>query len=185
MDQYDAYCGYSLMTARASLARSRAVVICSGAGSPLGLTNMVRVMPRRRAVSFMLGHELDIGAADGFGQHDRDVVGGLDDHGLQGAFDQDLRADDNAKLARRLLRRKLADRKFLIERELAFLDGLERQIGRHDLGQRRRMPLIVEVLGVEDLAIGGIEQQGRSGNAPGPAASARICKAAAMSLTRM
>ena len=37
------------------------------------------------------------------------------------------------------------------------------EIGRHDLGQRRGMPLIVEVLGVEDLAVGGVEQEGGAG----------------------
>ena len=47
------YSGKSVSTARASLARSRAVVTWLGAGSPLGLTKTVRSIPSRFAVAFI------------------------------------------------------------------------------------------------------------------------------------
>ena len=48
-----------------------------------------------------------------------------------------------------------------VQRQLAFLDRLEGDVGRHDLGERGRMPLVVVVLGVEDSPSAGIEQQRR------------------------
>ena len=46
--------------ARASMARSRAEVIWSSAGRPLGLTKLDWIMPRRRAVAFISSAKLSI-----------------------------------------------------------------------------------------------------------------------------
>jgi hypothetical protein len=40
---------------------------------------------------------------------------------------------------------------FGLERDLAVLDRLEHDIGRHDLGQRRRMPRQIDVMRIEHL----------------------------------
>ncbi len=121
--------------------------------SPLALTNCVRVMPSRCAVRFMQRGKFGLRAADRFGQHYGHVIRRFDDHRLQRLIDRQRCADVKPKLHGRLELRLLAVGNALLERELALFDGLEREVGRHDLGERRRMPLIVGVLGVEYLPV--------------------------------
>ena len=71
-----------------SLARSRAVVTCSGAGRPLALANLVRVMPRRAAVAFMRSTKASCEPRHRLRQHHGDVVGRLDDERLQRRLDR-------------------------------------------------------------------------------------------------
>ena len=108
-----------------------------------------------------LGNEGDVAAGNRLGEHDGDVVGRFDDEGLERGVDGDLGADGEAEVAGRLVGGGLAAGDLLLEGELAGLQGLEREVGRHDLGERGRVPLVVEVLGVEDLAVGRVEQEGR------------------------
>ena len=111
-------------------------------------------------------HVLDervLRAIDAFGQHHSDVVGALDDQRLQCEPHLHLGVDGQPDLGRALRMRQLRHFQFGVELELAVFNGLERQIGRHHLGQRRGMPSIVDVLGVEHDTVSGVEQQGGTG----------------------
>ena len=180
------------MMARASLARSRAVVTCAGAGRPFGLTNTVLLIPSRLRRRVHIGDERRLAAGDGFGEHHGDVVGGLDDQRLQALVDRHLAADRQADLAGRLLIGGRRARDLRFEVELAGLERLEHEVGRHDLGQRGRMPEIIGVLGVENLAVRDFDDECGTGHgrARGEALRASVgrrmrCRSACNSLVSL
>ena len=91
-------------------------------------------------------------AADRLGQHHSNVVGRFDDQGFQRQLNGDLGANGQPNLARWLLCSNLGVDNLVVELELAFADRLEGDVGRHDLGERGRVPEVVDVLGIKDLA---------------------------------
>ena len=96
--------------ARASLARSRAVVTWRSSGRPLTLA---KVRPGHAELLRRLVHARDKGvltAGDRLGDHDGDVVGGLDDEDLERDVERDRAADWKSELRRRLQRRGSASR---------------------------------------------------------------------------
>src|SRR6185437_9355836 len=86
--------GNSTIMARASLARSRAVVTWRSSGRPLTLAKCVRVMPSCCAASFMRA----MAAGDCLSDHDGDVVGGLHDEDLERDIKRDRTADWKSEL---------------------------------------------------------------------------------------
>ena len=85
--------GNSTIMARASLARSRAVVTCRSSGRPLTL---VKLVLRHAEVLRCLVHARDeclLAAGDGLGDHHGDVVGRLHDQDLQRDVEGDRAAD--------------------------------------------------------------------------------------------
>ncbi len=93
---------------------------------------------RARLAGHQLGEIVFI-AADGFGDHDRGVVGRARHQSLDGVLDADGLARAQAELGRRLLGGVLGHLHFGVELHLAGVEALEQQIERHDLGQRGRM----------------------------------------------
>ena len=109
-----------------------------------------------------------LAAGDRLGDHDGDVVGRLDDEHLERDVERDRAADRKPELARRLLRRLLRAGDLGVGRDRAGLQRLEGDVGRHQLGQRCREPLGVGILGVQDGAVIGLEDEsGAGGSAEG------------------
>ena len=67
---------------RASLASSRAVIMCSGSGRPVALRNTDFSRPRARALSVICWAKAGFGARHSFGNGDARVIGRLNDHAL-------------------------------------------------------------------------------------------------------
>ncbi len=99
--------------------------------------------------------------ADALGQHHGHVVGRLHQHHLQRVIDRDLRARPEPHLRGRL---RSCDRRYReqrIERKTSFLDGLERDVGRHQFGDGCRIPRMGRVLGLQHLSGIGLDHQKR------------------------
>ena len=141
--------------------RSRAEVIWSSAGKPFGLTKLDCVMPRRRAFSFIWSAKLSIEpptpsastTAMSFADFTSSILSALST--VTSGADREAHLD---RLLRGGVRR---DRHRGVERDAAFLDGAQRHVGRHQLGDGGRIPWVAGVLGVQHLAGVGLDQQQR------------------------
>ena len=101
--------------------------------------------------------------ADALGEHHGHVVRRLDHHHLQRVVDGDLRAGTKAHLRGRLRSGGRRNREQRVERELAVLDRLQRDVSGHDLGDGSGIPGNGRVLGLQDLAAVGLDQEQRLG----------------------
>ena len=110
------------------------------------------VMPSRCASAFMRSAKACCRAADILADRHGDVVGRLDQHHLQRVVERHDRAGLEAHLARRLGGGMLGNLDRRIERQLAGRDRAERHIGRHQLGERGRIPALESVLMLQHLA---------------------------------
>ena len=128
-------------------------------GQPIGIDEL----GARHAEALRGGvHALDEGlvrAGHRLGQHDRHIIGRLDNERLEALLDRHLGAHGQADLGRRLHMGELRAADLGFERDFALLDRLEHDVGRHDLGEGGRVPLVILVLRVEDLPIPRIEQE--------------------------
>ena len=150
------------MMARASLARSRAVVTWRSSGRPLTLAKLVRA---HAEMLCRLVHALDerlLTAGDPLGDHDGDVVGRFDDEELEGDVECDQLTLFQPELAWGLLRRLLGAHELGVGRDGACLQRLEGDVGRHQLGEGGGKPLGVGIFGVEHRAVIGLEDKGWS-----------------------
>ena len=145
-----------------SLARSRAVVTCSGAGRPLALANTVRVMPSRAAVAFILATNASCDPATASASMTATSLADFRISACSAVSTVISAPTGKPDLARGLAVGEFRAADLGFQRELALADRLEHQQRRHDLGERGRMPLMVLVLGVEHSAVGGIKQQRRA-----------------------
>ena len=148
------------------MARSRAVETCKGWNRPFGIdiigAGHAKALGRE---IHLLREALDVAAA-GFRQHIGHVIGRIDQHALQGEVDRDRAADLHAELARRLLRRQFRNRNLLIELELAGFQLFEDDIGRHQFGERGRIPGLAGAIGGQYIARRRIEYEARPGHRP-------------------
>jgi hypothetical protein len=121
------------------------------------------VAERRRGhaeLACLLRHhrsELALCPAEGLGDDDRHVVGGMDDQRQDGLLHRDLLSLGEAKVRGRLLGGMGGDGQLIIELELLGLDGLEQQVERHHLRERRRIGAGLGVGLVENRAAVGID----------------------------
>ena len=91
--------------------------------------------------------EIVFAAAEGFGNHDRGVVGRARHDPLDGVFDPDGLARAQIEFGGILFGSMFGYRHFGIELDLVGLEALEQQIERHHLGQRGRMAQRVGIVG--------------------------------------
>ena len=101
--------------------------------------------------------------ADGRGR----IVGRFDRGGADQVAQGDGLAGSQAKLRRRFSGRVLRDRHPAVERNLAMLDRLERDVERHHLGQRGGVETGIGVLRPQHLARAHVHDQFRIGNRAG------------------
>ncbi len=112
---------------------------------------------RRRLI-----HLLDEGqfvAAECFGDGDRNVVGGAHDQRAQGVPERKRPANFQTEVCRGLFVRVGRDEDRGLLRRPVIANGDERQIGGHQLGERGGIPRRIEVFGIEDVAVCGVEHQ--------------------------
>ena len=110
----------------------------------------------------LLGHlfgEMRFGAAQGFGDHHRHVIGAADHDGADGGIHVDGLAGTKAQLGGVLGRGMPAHRHLGLHGDLARLQRVEQQIQGHHLGQRSGVALGGLVAGVKHLAGGSIHDQ--------------------------
>ena len=106
-----------------------------------------------------------LGAGNAFGEDDRGVVAGQGDDPVQQVLDADLLAGRKEHGRTRLrampfLPGLRPHRAHLVEAEVALLDQLEGDIGRHHLRHRCRRHPAIGVLGKQNCARGQVDQVG-------------------------
>ena len=135
-----------------------------GIGQPAGIAE-----GRFRQAEFAgaLGHEVGgkypLVAGHALGQRNAGIIAALDDRALQQVVDRHL-AVENGKHGRAAGRRAalapgvLADPVFVRQLDLAFLDGVEDHLDRHQLHHAGRRPQFVGVLLEQHAAAGRLDQ---------------------------
>jgi hypothetical protein len=129
----------------------------------LELPKVDLVSPSSRAAGHELAGESFLAAGHAFGQRYAGVVAALDDRAVQEIIDRHL-AVDGGKHGRAAGRRAapapgvLADAELVRELDLAFLDGVEDDLDRHQLHHAGRRAQLVGVLFEQDAATGGFHQ---------------------------
>ena len=136
---------------------SCAEVIWRLSGRPLALTKCVWVMPSSCAfIVIIAAKRLLAAAAQLLGHGHRHVVGRDHRDGVHRIVDVDRVAGAKAQLGRRLAGGARRDRDHVALVQPAGRQRLERQVERHDLGDRRRIARRVGPHLVEDLARRGV-----------------------------
>ncbi len=101
--------------------------------------------------------------SDALGEHHGHVVGRFHQHHLQRVIDGDLDPRPETHLGWRLRRRDRRYRQQGIQRDASVLDGLQRDIGRHQLGDRCGIPGIGGVLRLQHLSATTASAAARTG----------------------
>lgn len=104
--------------------------------------------------------------AFGFGDSDRDVIGGFGADGLDGVLDPDRLAGAQAELRRRLRGGVSRNLDLVVKAEAALFELFEQQVKRHHLGDGGRMARRVFVEAINHPAAGAIDDD-RGGGAEG------------------
>ncbi len=153
------------------VARGRVVL---GGRQAVGVDEVRGLHPQAACV---LVHDLGegrLGAADFLGERDGRIVAGLDDHALDEDLGGDLRADLHEGPGALGAPGVLADRDLVGHLEATFLQGLENDVGAHQLGQAGRLHAVIGVILAQHTAAEVIDQHigpggdvGRLGNRGG------------------
>ena len=112
----------------------------------------------RRGVVHQLGEALDR-AAHAFGDGDRHVVGALDHDDLQRVVEGDLRTGAETHLGGRHARGALRHDHRRVEAHAPLAHRRQRDIGRHQLGDRGRIPVARRLARLQHVAGIEIDQQ--------------------------
>ena len=149
---------------RASMASSRTVILFPGSGRPLELAKVERVRPssRARLVIMSVGEAAFI-AGHAFRKRDAGIVAALDDGAVQQIVDRDLAVDggEHGRGARRRAARApgiLADVILVGQLDVAFLEGMEHGLRRHQLHHAGRRAQFVGILLEQHAAAGRLDQ---------------------------
>ncbi len=138
--------------------------LVGGIGQPVGIAEG---RLRQAQLAGPLGHEVGgknpLVAGHAFGQRDAGIIAALDDRAVQQIVDRHLAVEDGKH--RRAARRRaalapgvLADPVFIGQLDLAFLEGVEDHLGRHQLHHAGRRPQFVGVLLEQHAAAGRLDQ---------------------------
>ena len=108
-----------------------------------------------------LGDEIGLIAAHRLGNRHGNVIGRLDDEDIERVLEGNGAVHRQTRLARRQVERLARNGHRRVERHIAGSNFLESHIGRHQFGQRCRVPGQTRVLGIEHVQRCPVRQKQR------------------------